>query len=428
MLIAGFVLVVGLIFIAQFFASAMGRTMDSETRSLLHQVATEELENIRALPYEDVGTVGGNPPGTLVPREERMVDGMTLEIVREVVYIQDTSYSGPYPANYRRLTITVGVLGDDRLDPVELTSNMAGGAAGGALDVIVTDTQGNPVPDARVAVQNSHLAPNVLVDSSAIRTNSQGHILIPGLRPDSTAAYVVTASKTGYNSDSTDPAVVVQDGVPYTYVQLIIDLLSSLNIHVVDGASGLGVPNLTLSVSGPGGYAQSVTTDAMGVVSLPDVRYSTDLDPYVVLVNPGQGYDPASASVVLDPGQTLDVVVTVTQPAPPTTTTTLGTTTTTLPGGSTTTTVATTTTTTPPALGSLTIRVFRPNGSPLRDADVTVQGVSPTKTTNSDGYVTFTNLPLGTYEFVVSRRNYEDFRGTATIDGAVYIEVTMVRD
>ncbi len=430
-LIAGLVLVVGLIFIAQFFASAVGRTMDSETRSLLHQVATEELENIRALPYEDVGTVGGNPPGTLVPQEERTVDGVRLEIIREVVYIQDSSYSGPYPANYRRVTVRVGVFGDSRLDPVELTSNMAGGAAGGALDVTVTDTQGIPVPDARIVVQNDHLVPNVRIDSSAIRADSQGHILIPGLRPDATAAYVVTASKTGYNSDWTDPAVVVQDGIPYTVVQLIIDLLSTLNIEVLDGTTGLGVPNLTLTVTGPSGYSQDVTTDSSGKVSLADVRYSTDLDPYVVLVNPGQGYDPTSASVALDPGQTLDVVLTVTNTGGTTTTasTTTGitTTSTTLPGATTTTSVATTTTTLP-AWGSLTIRVLSSNGNPLGNAEVKLQGVSGTKTTNNEGYVTFTDLPVRDYQFRIERNHYDDYNGTVTVNGAVYLEVTMERN
>ncbi|MHB0980824.1 MAG: carboxypeptidase regulatory-like domain-containing protein [Thermoleophilia bacterium] len=435
-LIAGFVLVVGLIFIAQFFASAVSRTLDSETRSLLHQVATEELENIRALPYEDVGTVGGNPPGTLAPREERTVDGTVLEIIREVVYIQDSSYSGPYPANYRRVTVRVGVLGDSRLEPVELTSNMAGGAGGGALDVTVTDTKGIPVPDARIVVRNDHLSPAVLVDSSAIRTDSQGHILIPGLRPDTTAAYVVTAGKTGYNSDWTDPAVIVQDGIPYTYVQLIIDLLSTLNIQVVDG-SGAAVPNLTLSVTGPRGFSQSVTTDSAGKVFFVDIGYSTDLDPYIVLVNPGQGYDPASASVTLDPGQTLDIVLTVTSTgAPTTTTTTAATTTTTAPGATTTTTAPTTTTTTTaatttttlPTSGSLTIRVLKPNGDPLKDAEVKLQGVGGTKKTNDEGYVTFTDLPVGTYAFEIKRKGYDDYTGTVTINGAVYLEVTMVKN
>ena len=59
------------------------------------------------------------------------MDGLTLVVTREVVYIEDASYSGPYPANYRRVTVRVAVAGNSRVGPVEVTTNVAGGAAGG---------------------------------------------------------------------------------------------------------------------------------------------------------------------------------------------------------------------------------------------------------------------------------------------------------
>ncbi|MCZ7663910.1 MAG: carboxypeptidase regulatory-like domain-containing protein [Thermoleophilia bacterium] len=417
-LVSAFVLVIGLIFIAQFFSSAVGRVLDSDTRSLLHQVASEEIESIRALPYEDVGTVGGQPAGVLLPSEQRTVNSIDLDITREVIYIQDDSYSGPYPANYRRVTVRVGVHGDSRLAPVELTSNIAGGADGGTLDITVTDIQGNPVADARIVVTNTHLVPNVNIDSSAIRTDSQGHLLIPGLTPDATPAYVVTASKSGYNSDWTEPAVVVQDGLPYTVVQLIIDRLSTLLIHVVDG-DGAAVAGVSLSVTGPRSYNETVQTDGTGTVTLADIGYSTSLDPYVIYLEEGQGYEPSSAEVVLDPGQNQEVTLTAV---------TLSTTTTTVGGSTTTTTLAgsTTTTTTAPVLGSLTVRVLKPNGDPLRNAEVNLNGVK--KNSNSEGYVTFTDLSFGDYPMEIKRRNYRDYQTTVTIDGSVLLTVTMERD
>ena len=431
-LVSGVVLVIGLVFSAQFLASAVGRVADADVRSLLHQVASEEIENIRALPYEDVGTTTGHPRGVLLAHEQRTVDGVTLDITREVIFVRDASYSGPYPANYRRVTVRVAVAGQSRLQPVEMTTIVAGGAAGGSLDVTVTDYKGDPVPDAQITVTNTHLVPNVNIDSSAIHTDSQGHILIPGLTPDPTPSYLVTATKPGYNSAATDPPVVVQDGTPYTVVQLIIDRLATLVVHVVDG-QGTPVPGLSLSITGPRGFDRTVTSDQAGTATLADIGYSTSLDPYVVLVVPDQGYAPASASVVLDPGQTQDVTIVVSTGGATTTTvaattTTLGGTTTTTLGGTTTTTIAPTTTTIP-ASGSLTVRVmYWKDGrlKPLKDTEVNLNGDK--KKTNDQGYVTYTDLALGTYPLQISKNGYRTYQQTVTIDGAVYLEVTLEKN
>ncbi|MCL4369171.1 MAG: hypothetical protein M1337_08425 [Actinobacteria bacterium] len=423
-MVAGFVLVVGVIMITQFFSSAIGRVLDSRTRSLLHQVASEEIERIRAMQYEDVGTVNGQPSGSLLSHEIRMVNGVTLAVDRWVVFVEDASYSGPYPANYRRATVRVGVNGGGRLAPVELTTNVAGGALGGTLDITVQNSQGNMVPDALLVVTNGHLAPPLRIDNPAIRTDSQGHLLIPGLTPDASPAYFVTASKSGYNSEVSDGKVVVE-GRPFTVVQLTIDLVSTLRLHVVT-PDGTAVAGLNLQITGPKGFNQTAGSDGNGVISLTGIRFSTSEDPYVFLVPTGQGYAQATAppSFALDAGQTSDVTVVVT---PVTTTTTVATTTTT--GAATTTTQPSTTTTLSPtttvtsAVGSLTVRVFDRNGNPSRGR-VTLNGV--TKTANNQGYATFDNVPAGTYTLKVTLRNHQDHYETVTIGGAVYVEVRMV--
>ena len=60
-LVAGVVMVVGLVFIAQLFTSSAMRILTSDTRSLMYQVATQQIETIRGMQYQDVGTVGGQP-------------------------------------------------------------------------------------------------------------------------------------------------------------------------------------------------------------------------------------------------------------------------------------------------------------------------------------------------------------------------------
>ncbi len=301
----------------QFFASATNRVMDSETRSLLHQIATEEIENIRALPYEKIGTVDGPVSGDLLDVESKTVEGVPVEITREVVFVTDPSYDGPYPANYRRVTVIVKATDSEGLDPMQLSSIIAGGATGGTLDITVTDTAGGPVPDVRLRIENEHLVPNVNIYSSAVRTDSQGHLLVSGRDPDSTNSYYLTATKTGYDSAATPEGLVLMTGTPYTVVQLIIDRLSTLSVHLTDGA-GYPRSGVSLTVSGslsiePWTFSQTVTTDENGYATFPSIRYATSLQPHIVqtagtldpllTVTAGTDPDPVDPSVTLQPGQ-----------------------------------------------------------------------------------------------------------------------------
>ena len=321
-IVACLVLVMGILALSQFLTSAIATVSDSETRSLLHQVAAQELETVRSMEYDQVGTVGGHPAGPLLSSETRTVEGVDLIIVREVTYVADVSYSGPYPANYRRVTIGVRVAGNDRLAPVELASLVAGGAPGGALDVTVTDSQGNPVPDVLIKVDNDHLSPQIHISSSAIRTDSLGHLLIPGLPPDATTSYYVEASKSGYNLAWTDPMVVVNEGLPYTVVQFVIDRVSTLNVHVVD-EEGSPSPAWRYRSRGRGPSARASRPTATATNRWWTSGFSTSANPYVFAVTPGQGYQPVSVSVTLEPGVTQDVTIEVAR-IPTTTTTTAG--------------------------------------------------------------------------------------------------------
>ncbi len=329
-LVAVVLISVCLIGLAQFFTSAGDRVMDSETRTLLHTIAAQEMEDIRALPYEDIGTVGGNPTGSLLDVETKTVDGVPVEVTREVVFVKDDSYSGPYPANYRRVTIIVKATDSADLEPMQLTSYIAGGAEGGTLDITVIDLAGEPVPNALLEINNENLTPDVHIQSSAIRTDLHGHLLVPGLKPDSTNGYFITATKTGYNPSATPEGLVVNKGAPFTVVSLTIDELATLVLHVTD-SGGAPRSGLALTVTGylsvdPWTSSQVVTTDANGNVSLANVRYATSLQPYVIStvdtydpvlqlpggtdpdpVDPGVALDAGEIGLILDPGTTRTV-------------------------------------------------------------------------------------------------------------------------
>jgi hypothetical protein len=419
-MVGGLVLVVGLVAMSQFFASAAGRVLESDIRSVLHQVATQDIESIRGLEYNQVGTTDGHPQGVLAPDEDRMLGNTAVHIHREVIFWTDSAYSGPYPANYRRVTVSVAASGHAALAPVEMTTNVAGGVPGGTLDVTVVDSQGIGVPDAQLVVTDTYLIPNVNITAAALRTDSDGHMIIPGLTPDQVEGYTVSVSKQGYNSDSDGPKVVV-DGQITTYT-LTIDRLSTMSISVVD-TNGVPVEGLNLTIVGPKGFSQSFASSS-SPTTFADIRFSTEGDPYIIRLLEGQGYDAQEQAIALTAGTTQDVVFTV--PAGgPTTTTTLPPTTTTVPS-STTTTVASTTTTSTGAT-SLTIRVVRSDtGGALWYARVALNPGGQVKYTNSSGYVTFTGLINQTYSLVITKNYYYDYRGDIAVSGATSVTIPLV--
>jgi hypothetical protein len=243
--------------------------------------------------------VGGMPAGQLqpieiVPFDTTRPDGSTLhqefEVRRDVTYYEDESYSGPYPANYRRVVITVRAVGNNALAPVVLSTNIAGGAKGGTLDITVTDTAGHGLPNAHLTITDNLLSPSVLINAPSIHTDSTGHLMVPGLTPDPSNGYFVAATLAGYNDAALKTGVVVANGTT-TVVQLIMDHKSTMNIHLTDQFNN-PLPGIPLNVTGfmsvsPWDFDQNVTTDSNGDATLSDIRYSTSLEPYFIeLVTP----------------------------------------------------------------------------------------------------------------------------------------------
>jgi len=174
------------------------------------------------------------------------------------------------------------------------------------------------------------------------------------------------------------------------------------------------VEGLTVSIVGPVGFDETITPSVDGHL-FSDIRYSTDLDPYIVRLVEGQGYDPVSEGVTLEPGEYREVVLTVPAGGP----------TTTLPPSTTTTIAPTTTTTAPGATGNLTVRVLSSDRHrAIRRARVNLEG--QTMLTTRDGYAYFSNLELRTYWMVVTANNYYQYSGNVVIDGSTSVVVYLV--
>lgn len=199
----------------------------SRQKTIGTEVATNRLEFLKSLPYDNLAVVGGAipHPSPLPNTETAVVDSTEYEVNTSINYADDAfdgcgnypnqdiknnlcrnlpeptgSSTDLNPADYKIINVKVYVNGKK---VSELDTNVAARVAEtdsttGSLAVTVIDSAGNPVSGANVNVVNSVLAINVS-DS----TDSSGVAIFYGLSPSAVNGYVVSASKTSYSSLTT---------------------------------------------------------------------------------------------------------------------------------------------------------------------------------------------------------------------------------
>jgi hypothetical protein len=74
-------------------------------------LAQEKIEVVRNMPYENIGTVGGIPPGVLPQTETVTINNLAFEIKTTIVYIDDPfdglSPDDLLPTDYKRVSIEI---------------------------------------------------------------------------------------------------------------------------------------------------------------------------------------------------------------------------------------------------------------------------------------------------------------------------------
>lgn len=93
---------------AQTMATSLRVQVVSRQRTAAVQLATEQVERARALDYDQVGIIGGNPPGTLPAEQDVTVGRLTYHVAAAVGFVDDPIPGGfSTYANYKRLEIVV---------------------------------------------------------------------------------------------------------------------------------------------------------------------------------------------------------------------------------------------------------------------------------------------------------------------------------
>ena len=217
----------------------------NRARVTARHLAQEKIENIRNMHYDDIGTVGGIPPGIIEPAEEIERNNIKLTVNTSVVYIDDPfdgiAPADPEPEDYKRVRVEIfwEGLNQQRNKPIVFVTDVSPGmltsSVGGTLRILVYDAYGNPVPETNINIYSSSTDP--IVDTN-LQTNTQGEIILPGAEACN-ECYQITVTKTGFSSDRTySETEVASPSRPHatvilgqvTQVSFSIDQTASLGI------------------------------------------------------------------------------------------------------------------------------------------------------------------------------------------------------
>ncbi|MDO8624237.1 MAG: hypothetical protein Q7R54_02675 [bacterium] len=172
-------------------------------------LADVQMEYIRGLGYDSIGTVGGIPSGTIPETAETTLNGLVYTTDTFVSYIDDPADGlgindeNGITTDYKRVRVAVSYTAKSKLySVVEVTTIAPPGiettTGGGTLQINVVNAVGTPVSGATVTVVNAGASPAVNLSASS---NVAGTVFLPGA--PAAAGYQITVIKTGYSGSQT---------------------------------------------------------------------------------------------------------------------------------------------------------------------------------------------------------------------------------
>ncbi len=209
-------------------------------------VADNQMEYVRATPYDTVGTIGGIPAGEIPQFATTTQNSIQYGVRTFIEYVDDpadgvgAADSNSITTDYKRIKVAVTYTVRGTLREVDLVSNYAPPSIetstnGGTLKVVVVNAVGTPVPGATVRVVNASTSPSIDLTTFS---DASGVVLLGGAA--TSTSYQVFVSKSGYSSTQTyDRDTINQNPTP-GYLTVVknqtttgtfaIDLLSNLTL------------------------------------------------------------------------------------------------------------------------------------------------------------------------------------------------------
>lgn len=278
-------LMVGIWGMARLGFKAVGEAQARITASAL---ANQQMETIRNLPYDSVGTAGGIPSGALAQVQTKNVNGVVYTIKTAVVYVDDpfdgtgVNDTNGIEADYKSVRVEVDWSGTfSSVKPVLFYTKITPkaietAAGGGTIAVNVFNASARPVSAAAVHIQGVGLNPPI---DLTLNTNAEGNLFLPGA-PVCDGCYHISVTKAGYSTDRTYGADEVNTPLkPHltviknqtTPASFSIDATAALALSTRRPAPPpdppVALPNITFTLKG----AKTIGQDANGA---PVLKYT----------------------------------------------------------------------------------------------------------------------------------------------------------
>lgn len=241
----------GLIFSGLFGAFKLSIELISLTksRSGALALANEQIEYLRSLPYEDVGTQGGIPSGA-IPQTEAIDLNQTDYTRRTLILYVDAPEDGLAGADanhvltdYKKAKVELTWDHRGRTETVFLVTNIVPQGiettvGGGTLRISVIDAATLPISGASVRITNPGLTPAV---DTTVFTNASGEVLVGGA--PAASGYTITVTKPGMSTAQTysasaqnpnpNPAHLTVAEAVTTSATFAIDTLASKTVRTL---------------------------------------------------------------------------------------------------------------------------------------------------------------------------------------------------
>lgn len=240
-------MVVVFVGIAGVFMLSIDVVTNNKARIGALALANEQMEYLRSLAYDDVGTAGGIPSGNVAQSEEVDLNGVLYTRSTFIEYV-DLPQDGTAGADSN------GVITDAKQAEVSVSWTSRGQSRslslvslftppgveslvpGGTISIFVEDAAGAPIQGASVRVVNAAAVP--AVDVTTV-TNVSGQMVLLGA--PAAAGYEITVTRSGYSTEQTysatgeltnpSPGHLTVSLNQTTQATFAIDVLSSFTVR-----------------------------------------------------------------------------------------------------------------------------------------------------------------------------------------------------
>ncbi len=286
----------------QGFSNTLKLMSSIKIKEVATNLANEQFEIARNLPYASVGTINGIPSGVFAQTQTITRDNRDFEMTITIRNFDDP-FDGTLggtpndlsPADMKLMEIIVVCANCTNFSPVSMTTriapkNLETASTNGALVIKVFDASGSPVVGASVNIVNNVVSPVVNITDV---TGNDGTLTIVDA-PPATESYEITVTKTGYSTEKTyaiggggnpnpskpNMTVVIQQ---ISQMSFTIDALSTAPVNTFDNQCN-PTPNFDFTITGTKligtnpdtlKYSRNLTSDGSGNLTISDLEWDT---------------------------------------------------------------------------------------------------------------------------------------------------------